>query len=296
MDWRQGGLRRNTNALTRVVSLLPAATEILAALGVVDKIVGVSHACNYPGEIDALERVPVLNEKTMSVGVNWARIRELAPDVIITQNLCDVCAISERDVVALAAMMSASPTVLTLAASTIDGIIDEVLAVARVVDAASEAEEIVSGLKARMRRVHSKLKATRAPRPRVALVEWVEPIFPGGHWVPEQIHRAGGVDVVGVTGGHSVAVGMERLVDANPDFVLVAPCGYSLERATVVARDLLATDGWSWLAGRQVWAMDGDSLTSRPGPRVVDGIETMARIFNPLLFSRVDPRYASRVQ
>ena len=300
MDWRQGSVRCNTYALTRVVSLFPAATEIVAALGATSSIVGVSHACNFPMEIGTLERVSVLDESGRSVEVNWSRIRELEPDVIITQRLCDVCAITERDVLEFAATLSRPPTVVTLGASTIDGILEEVAVVARVMgaesEAESEAEEILFGLRARMRRVHSTLKKARAPRPRVALIEWADPIFMGGHWAPEQIARAGGVDVLGVAGAHSTSVELARLVDANPEIVLVAPCGYPLDRAKVVAHELLASDGWSWLAGRQVWAIDGDSLTSRPGPRTVNGIETMARIFNPLLFSRVDPLYAARVQ
>ena len=296
MDWRQGSLRRKSHALTRIISLLPAATEIVAALGAVDQLVGVSHACNYPRSVNDIERVSSLDEHATGVLLNESRIRDLAPDVIITQRLCDVCAISERDVNTLVDTMSNSPTVLTLEASTIDGIFDELLAIARVVDAEDDADEMISGLQARMKSVHATLKTSRAPRPRVALVEWVEPIFPGGHWAPEQIHRAGGVDVLGVVGAHSVAVAMERLSDADPEIVLVAPCGYPLPRATSVARELVASPAWSWLAGRQVWAIDGDSLTSRPGPRVVDGIETMARVFNPLLFSSVDPRCAARVQ
>ena len=146
-----------------------------------------------------------------------------------------------------------------------------------------------------MKRIHDVLKAERAPRPRVALIEWSAPIYMAGHWGPEQIHRAGGRDVVGTAGAHSVTIPLSTLVQADPEIVLVAPCGYSLAAAKAEAHQLLAHENWRWLAGRQVWAIDANGLTSRPGPRVVEGLEAMARIFNPTLFSAIDPVHAERV-
>jgi len=120
-------------------------------------------------------------------------------------------------------------------------------------------------------------------------------VYIAGHWGPEQIKRAGGVDVLGTAGTHSVASPMERLKGAEPEYVLIAPCGYSLSASAAEARRLLTLPEWEWLRGRQVWALDANGLVSRPGPRVVDGIETIARILNPMLFSALDKRHAERV-
>lgn len=174
-------------------------------------------------------------------------------------------------------------------------ILDDLRQAAVARGAADEGVALVARLEARMRHVHETLKAARAPRPRVALVEWTAPVFLAGHWGPEQVKRAGGIDVLGTAGAHSVPVPLEALAAAAPDVVLVAPCGYGLEAAAAEARRLLGAPGWEWLAGCAVWALDANGLVSRPGPRVVDGIEAMARIFNPGCFSPLDPAHARRI-
>ena len=299
----------------RVVSLLPAATEIVAFLGASEYLVGVTHECDYPDIMASRARVtrsaipPSDNPGAIDDAVkalsgdghalftlDEARIRALHPDILLTQALCDVCAVRESDVRALAARLTPVPRVITLAGETIDGIYADVMTVAGAVDAQSDAEELLIGLRDRVERVHETLKLAKAPRRRVALVEWTSPLYIAGHWGPEQVKRAGGVDVLGIAGSHSVAVPMERLRAADPEIVLIAPCGYSLSRAAAEANRLIAMSAWSWLAGKQVWALNANGLVSRPGPRVVDGIETMARIFNPGLFSAIDARHAARVQ
>ena len=299
----------------RVVSLLPAATEIVAFLGASEYLVGVTHECDYPDIMASRARVtrsaipPSDNPGAIDDAVkalsgdghalftlDEARIRALHPDILLTQALCDVCAVRESDVRALAARLTPVPRVITLAGETIDGIYADVLTVANAVDAQSDAEELLIGLRDRVERVHETLKLAKAPRRRVALVEWTSPLYIAGHWGPEQVKRAGGVDVLGIAGSHSVAVPMERLRAADPEIVLIAPCGYSLSRAAAEANRLIAMSAWSWLAGKQVWALNANGLVSRPGPRVVDGIETMARICNPGLFSAIDARHAVRVQ
>lgn len=299
----------------RVVSLLPAATEIVAFLGVSDHLVGITHECDYPDVVASRARVtrsaiPASNDpaeidlavKALSgeghalFTLDEARIRALHPDLLLTQALCDVCAVRETDVRALAGRLVPSPRVVTLGGETLDGIYEDVRTVARALDADDEADELLAGLRDRVLHVHTTLKESRAPRPRVAIVEWTDPVYLAGHWGPEQVKRAGGVDVLGVAGAHSVAVPMEQLRTADPEIVVIAPCGYSLSRAEVEAKRILALPEWAWLRGKQVWAIDANGLVSRPGPRVVDGIETLARIFNPRLFSAIDPRHASRVQ
>ena len=298
----------------RVVSLLPAATEIVALLGASESLVGVTHECDYPDIVASRARVtrsaiPHSNDpaeidaavKELSgeghalFTLEEATIRALHPDVFLTQALCDVCAVRETDVRALASRLSPSPRVVTLGGTTLDGIYADIASVAHALDADSDAEELLIGLRDRVKHVHDKLSQSKAPRPRVALVEWTSPVYIAGHWGPEQIKRAGGVDVLGTAGSHSVAIAMEQLIAADPEYVLIAPCGYSLTAAIAETRRLLTLPEWSWLPGRQVWALDANGLVSRPGPRVVDGIETMARIFNPMQFSALDKRHAQRV-
>jgi len=298
----------------RVVSLLPAATEIVAFLGASEHLVGITHECDYPDVVRSRARVTtsaiphtsdpaeidaavkeLSGEGHALFTLDEPRIKALHPDVLLTQALCDVCAVRETDVQALAQRLTPNPRVVTLGGETLDGIYADISAVAGALDAESDAEELLIGLRDRVKHVHDTLFGARAPRPRVALIEWTSPIYIAGHWGPEQIKRAGGVDVLGVAGAHSVTVGMDALKASEPEYVLIAPCGYSLAAAATEARQLLTMPEWEWLKGRQVWALDANALVSRPGPRVVDGIEAMARIFNPMLFSSLDKRHATRV-
>ncbi|MBL0890265.1 MAG: ABC transporter substrate-binding protein [Gemmatimonadaceae bacterium] len=299
----------------RIVSLLPAATEIVALLGATDHLVGVSHECDYPDIVGSRARVtratipdthdPAAIDEAVReqheaglalFAIDEARVRALHPDLLLTQALCEVCAVRESDVRALASRLSPEPRVVTLGGTSLDGILDDLRRVGEALGAEDEVEETLAGLRDRVRHVHETLKAAKAPRPRVALVEWTEPVYLAGHWGPEQIKRAGGIDVLGVAGAHSVPVAMDALREAAPEIVLFAPCGYSLDAAAAEARRCLALPAWEWLRDRQVWALDANGLTSRPGPRVVDGIEAMARIFNPSLFTEVAGAHAVRVQ
>jgi iron complex transport system substrate-binding protein len=299
----------------RIVSLLPAATEIVALLGASDHLVGVSHECDYPDIVGSRARVtratipdthdPAAIDAAVReqheaglalFAIDEARVRALHPDVLLTQALCEVCAVRESDVRALASRLSPEPRVVTLGGTSVDGILDDIRAVGEALGVSDEVEETLAGLRDRIRHVHETLKAAQAPRPRVALVEWTEPVYVAGHWGPEQIKRAGGVDVLGVAGAHSVPVSMDALREAAPEIVLFAPCGYSVAAAAEEARRCLMKPEWEWATDRQVWAMDANGLTSRPGPRVVDGIEAMARIFNPSLFTEVAGAHAVRVR
>jgi iron complex transport system substrate-binding protein len=299
----------------RTVSLLPAATEIMAFLGATEHLVGVTHECDYPEVVMSRARVtkssiphsddPAAIDAAVRAlhGAGHAlytmdegRIRAVHPDLLLTQALCEVCAISETDVRALAATLSPVPRIVTLSGMTLDGVYADIEAVAQAVDASDEAEELLAGLRDRVTHVHDILKAAKAPRPRAALIEWTDPVYIAGHWGPEQIKRAGGFDVLGSAGMHSTTVPMAQLSQADPQFVLFAPCGYSLADSVAEANRCLALPQWSWLDGRQVWALDATGLVSRPGPRIVDGIEAMARIFNPSLFTAIDGRHAVRVR
>ncbi len=298
----------------RTVSLLPAATEIMAFLGATEHLVGVTHECDYPDVVRSRARVtkssiphssdPAAIDAAVRelhggghalYSMDEARITALHPDVLLTQALCDVCAISEGDVRALAARLHPEPRIVTLGGTTLDGVYADIQAVASAMNASDEAEELLAGLRDRVKHVHDILKAAKAPRPRVLLLEWTDPVYIAGHWGPEQIKRAGGFDVLGTAGLHSMSLPMEQLIAADPQIVLFAPCGYSLEASVAEAKRCMALPQWSWLTGRQLWALDANGLVSRPGPRIVDGIEAMARVFNPGLFTAIDPRHGERV-
>jgi iron complex transport system substrate-binding protein len=298
----------------RVVSLLPSATEIVGALGGIDFLVGITHECDWPPvvasrlrvtscsvdssrpprEVDAQVR-ELSHAGTPLYTLKARAIRDLHPDVILTQALCDVCAVHEGDVRALAASLPSAPTVLALNATSLDGVFDDIRRVGDALDLADEAEELLAGSHQRLEAVHTTLKSVSAPRPRVAVVEWGDPIFTGGHWVPDMIRRAGGVDVVGKSGEHSRTIDAAELREARPEIVVVAPCGYDLSRAVAEGRRLLALNDWAWVRERQVWAIDANAFASRPGPRLVAGVEIFARVFNPSLFSALDPAHAARL-
>lgn len=287
----------------RIVSLLPSATEIVAALGALDQLVGVTHACDYPPHVLGLPRLTsthidggaspdVIDRDVREAAergaplytVNEALLASLRPDVIVTQALCDVCAVRETDVRAIAARLSQPPAIVTLSGASIDGIFADIERVAAAIDTIDEAEELVPGLRSRLRSVHERLRAARAPRPRVAVLEWTDPVYSAGHWVPEMVHRAGGVDVLAKAGEHSRAVAIADVEAQAPKTLVVAPCGYDLEWATREALSVLAREEWSWARGLAAWAIDANALASRPGPRVIDGVETLAKVLHPSMF------------
>jgi iron complex transport system substrate-binding protein len=185
------------------------------------------------------------------------------------------------------------PAIVTCSGTTLDGVLDDIRRVAVALDADDEADEWIAGATVRMRTVHDALKAARAPRPRVAVIEWGEPIYAAGHWMPELVKRAGGIDALAAPGAHSVKVSMNQIRAADPTVIVMAPCGYDLTRAAAEGRRLLAMPDWSWARDRRVVAIDANAFTTRPGPRLIDGLEILARLFNPSLFSPVDAAFAA---
>jgi iron complex transport system substrate-binding protein len=223
------------------------------------------------------------------------RVRALAPDVMVTQVVCDVCAVSEDEVRALATRLAPRPEVVTLGATTLDGIFDDIQRVAEALGVSERGSELVERSRSRIRAVHERLKAAGAPRPRVAVIEWTDPIFAAGHWVPEMVRRAGGVDVLAEPGEHSTTRTLVQVRDAKPDVILVAPCGFDLDRAATDGRRLIANADWAWTRETPIWALDANSFLSRPGPRVVDGIELLAQVLHPTLFGTPAPSAADRL-
>lgn len=297
----------------RVVSLLPAATDIVSALGAWELLVGISHECTVPASVAAPARVTASNVATgTSSAIDAAvrslvssghdlfrfdheRVRALAPTLIVTQTLCDVCAVSEHDVRDFAESLSTPCEVATLGARTLHEVLESIQSLGARLGLADEGSELALGLAAQGEAVHRALRRARPPRPRVAVIEWTDPVFSAGHWVPDMIARAGGRDALAASGDHSRTLTPEEVREAGADVVVFAPCGFDLPRALSAAQEALGKPEWSWLRAGPVWAVNGDSLTSRPGPRLWEGVATFARLLHGDVFGAPDPAQALRV-
>ncbi len=292
----------------RIVSLLPSATEIVYALGCGDALVGVTHECDYPpaaqtrpavtqsmldhttatsADIDAAVR----NQLHTGVGIyalDVARLAELAPDLIITQELCEVCAVSFGTVTRAVRDISTTypalaPQIISLEPTSLADILATIMAVGERLGCESQASAVIADAHARVRRVQQQVAG--AAQPRVACLEWVDPLFGPGHWLPELVELAGGVPVIGQAGANSQRVVWDDVRRAAPDVIVVTPCGFGLERAQQEACAALPhLPGWEDIPAVQtgrVAVVDGNSYFSRPGPRIIESLELLAAILHP---------------
>jgi iron complex transport system substrate-binding protein len=297
----------------RVAALLPAATDIVLALGAGDQLVAVTHACSLPPRLSGVARVTRSWVASSGAAGVDAAVSELSsagaplfeldeallaaqrPDVILTQAVCDVCAVREEDARAVASRLRPAPAVATLGASTVEGILTDILTVGTALDIADEAEELVAGLRARIASVHRTLKANQAPRPRVLVLEWTDPLFSAGHWVPDMVRRAGGQEVIGEAGKVSRRITLDEILSAKPEVLVIAPCGYGFRDAVSDGSRLLNTDAFSFAQAIPAWALDANRLTSSPGSGVIHGIEVLARVLHPALFGGPSPSDAIKI-
>jgi len=280
----------------RVVSLLPAATEIVAALGAAGWLVGVSHECDYPSLVRALPRVtgtaldPALPsgaiDRAMAaaqrsgvapIQIDVGLLRRLAPDLIIGQSLCDVCAIGATELERAVAALDRRPSVVTLHAHDLARVLTDIQRVGEALGLTDEADELVAGLKYRLRKLRG--DASTPLRPRVLVLEWLDPPYVAGHWVPELVAAAGGVDVGNRPGARSAARSWRELVALAPDAVVIACCGFDVARAQGEYESVTDRDARALFAGR-VEFLDGNAYTSRPGPRLVDAAEWLAALIH----------------
>ena len=295
----------------RVISLLPAATEIMGALGLMDWLVGVSHECDYPPEANEKPRVTrceIHGAGLPSAEVDrWVRetlaatgslytldeplVRRLEPAVILTQRLCDVCAVGYGTVAALAATLLGPPRVVNLEPSCLANIFGDIRRVAAALGVPERGEAVAASLVERVDAVRSRA-AGAGYRPRCFLMEWIDPPFCSGHWGPELVELAGGADPLGRNGQDSTRVLWEGVVEAQPEVLVLACCGYPVERTLQDLPILQGYPGWLDLpavrSGR-VYAVNGSAYFSRPGPRVVDSLEILAEILHPELFAGFIP-------
>jgi iron complex transport system substrate-binding protein len=286
----------------RIVSLLPSATEILFALGLDAEVVGVSYDCDFPSqvsqrrvvvdsrippglpslEIDRRVREYVERGESLYI-VNADALKGLAPDLIVTQDLCLVCAASPDDLASVLANFEKRPRVLSLNPRNLSDVWDDVSKVARETSREDAARKLLAEIQQRLHTLKRQGKKM-STRPRVAFLEWLEPFYVGGHWVPEMIDLAGGEDVFGRVGAPSFRVELKDIVAAAPDVIVIAPCGYDAEQARKEYCAMTFPPEWDAIPAvrnGRVYAFQANAYASRPGPRLVTGVEALAKTFHP---------------
>jgi iron complex transport system substrate-binding protein len=289
----------------RIISLVPNGTEILFALGAGDQVLGVSHECDWPEEarqrsiltgsaltpgMSAAEIDKVVSAQVGSglslYTLDEARIAEIAPDLIVTQQLCPVCAVSTEQVDGAVRPLPRCPEVLSLDPKDLDGVFADIRKVGAATGRQAEAETLLRALDERLAAVRERVAGRPASKtPRVLALEWLDPPFIGGHWIPEMIAAAGGIDAIAQSGDSSRRLTWEQIEAADPDIIIVMPCGF--DEAGAHAQMALIADRPEWQrlravrAGR-VYPVDANGCFSRPGPRLVDGIERLAALFHPV--------------
>jgi iron complex transport system substrate-binding protein len=296
----------------RIVSLLPAATEIAAALGLMEQVVGVSHECDFPEEANARPRVthcPVHNAGLASGEVDqWVRralrdngtiytideplLRELRPDVILTQKLCDVCAVGYGTVARLAETLPGPPQVVNLEPTSLTEIFDDVRRVAEACSVPERAHEVIARLSERVELVRDRADGI-SHRPRCFLMEWVDPPFCSGHWGPELVEIAGGRDSLGRNRQPSAQVDWREVIDARPEIMVLALCGYDINYARrdyELLQSFPDFDSIPAAVDGQIYLVNASAYFARPGPRIIDSLEILAGILHPREF----PEFASR--
>ena len=286
----------------KICSLLPSSTEILYALGLDEHVAAVTHECDYPPAAKSKPRITesVIDHERLTsfeidhhVSSNIGRhgsiyrlkedlLEDLKPDLILTQELCDVCAVSYKEVQRAARILEGQTRIVSLEPNTLEDVLDTMLLVGDVTGRREIAERRVRELKARLDRVRARVKG--APRPRVYAMEWLDPPFSGGHWVPEMVEIAGGREVLGKAGAKSERLPPERIIEAQPEIVVLMPCGFPLERTIEEYQRTTFFAGWDSLPAvrnRRIYAVDGSAYFNRPGPRLIDGVEILSEIFHP---------------
>lgn len=284
----------------RIVSLLPGATEMVAALGALDDLVAVSHECDYPAAVRDLPRVttspidPTASSRGIDfavraalergepvIGVDAAALRSAAPDVILTQSLCEVCAVDGDEVRTLADTLDKEARVLSLGGTDVQGVLADIRAVGSAIGRSPEAEHLVNDLTRRYAAISADTSATS--RSRVVCIEWLDPVFLAGHWVPELVAAAGGEDVGAKAGEHSRQVDWAHVVSLEPDVMLIMPCGFDVERTRAELAELKDETARRLLSETPYRILDGNAYTSRPGPRIVEAVERIREALDEML-------------
>ena len=293
--------------MSNIVSLIPSGTEMVCALDCHEQLKGRSHECDFPIGIrqlpictapnlsvdgtsqDIHERVSGILENSLSVyRVETDILRTLQPDIIVTQTQCDVCAVSFTDVEkALNESLNIQPTVISLHATNLQGVWDDLLRVAQALGKEQAGQQLLSSFQSRISAIADRCQK-ESPHLSVACIEWMEPLMAAGNWVPELVQLAGGQSVFGEPGAHAPWITWEALAEANPDLVVLMPCGFSMARIEEEMFNLTKNPLWPTLKAvqnSQVYLTDGNQFFNRPGPRLVESLEILAEIFHPTCFN-----------
>lgn len=289
----------------RIVSLLPSATEMLCALDLADNIVGITHECDYPPFIRSRPSLvqPVLSLENLTQAeidqavsqqieggeslyrIDQNLLQELAPDLIVTQDLCQVCAPSDNELSRALEGLSKKPKVISLSPKSLGDVLENLLELGTATGRHKLAQQVVNGLKKRLDDVTSRAKSMPS-RPRVFCMEWIDPLYCGGHWVPEMVEHAGGIDAL-ASKNHSLRISWAQLQQWDPQILVIMPCGFALDRVLQLVPQLQKLSGWPELSAvrsGRLYAVDANSYFARPGPRLIDGTELLAHLIHPEIF------------
>ena len=290
----------------KIASLLPSATEIVCALGLVDSLVGVTHECDYPSEVTgkpvltasrihgtALTSAEIDHAVSTRLGGHQSlytlddeRLRAFQPDLVLTQELCAVCAVSYAEVQKAARLLDGGTRVVSLEPTRLEEVFGTIELVGKMTGRTAQAAELVASLHARVAAVRARI-TDQTPRPRVWVCEWLDPPYAAGHWVPDQVEAAGAREIFHRSGIPSARMAPDQVVVAAPEVIVLAPCGFHLDEIEREMGRVTTFSGWDEIPAvrvKEVWAVDASSFFSRPGPRLVAGVELLAQILRPDLF------------
>jgi iron complex transport system substrate-binding protein len=310
-------LAKRPSTELRIVSLLPSATEMVCALGLADQLVGITHECDYPPQVKgkpvvvrntlaldglSMSEIDAAVSECIGSGASLYRVderlmRELEPDLILTQGLCEVCAPSGNDIAQVVKTLPKKPTILSLTPNSLAGIEENLRDLGKATGRTREAELVIATGKANLEQVAA-IACTIGIRPRVFCMEWTEPVFCSGHWVPEMVELAGGVDSLSRKGTDSIRVAWQDVLDWAPEVLVISPCGFNLEGASRQAATLFSRPDWDSLPAvrnKCVYAVDANSYFARPGPRVMEGVLLLAHLIHPEICEWSGPDDAFRL-
>jgi len=291
----------------RIASLIASATEIVAALGFADQLVGASHECDYPPEavrgrpiltspkvdvkkrsLDIHKDVQEIVSKGLSVyNIDVEKLKKANPDVIITQDQCDVCAVTYEDVVkATQTCLDSQAKIVTLHPDSLDDVFADILKVGEALGVKGKAQDLVEKIRGIMSEIQKQTQQIKK-KPRILCVEWLNPIMIAGNWIPEMVEMAGGVNGITKKGSHTIVVTQEQIKEYNPDMVVVMPCGFTIEQTLENKADLKDLPG-------KVFIVDGNTYMNRPGPRILESLYILAGLFHPDLFGNLIPKDSVR--
>jgi len=293
----------------RIVSFLPAATEMVCALGLSDRLVGITEECDYPAAIAgkpvvvrcalrmeglSLSEIDTAVSRRISDGASLYEIDEsllqhLEPDLILTLHLCQVCAPSGNEVSELLKSLKKKPEILWMTPQSVADIEQNIRALGEAAGVLANAEKLIASGRNRLKKLNQTLQGSS--RPRVFFMEWIDPVFCAGHWVPEMIEMASGIDLLGRKGADSVRLPWDEVVNSEPEILIVAPCGFNLEKALRIVPPLLDRPG---LKNTKIYAVDANAYFARPGPRIFEGVELLAHLFHPEIVPWKGPQNAFR--